>query len=164
MHFSGSGFEGTGTLQGMNDRRPGRDTRREPVNRTQALVLLFFALIWIALMVVSLLVPDLYASALRIGSSDSQAITLFLLALYLFIALLAVGVLRKWRWVFWLILVAFAFGILRPPVAVLQLAGLMDLEGPRWYAVLQAILGLLQFAIALAMVAGFRRGGVWAAF
>jgi hypothetical protein len=37
--------------------------------------------------------------------------------------MLAVGVVRRWRWTFWLILVAFLFGVLRVPVAALQLTG-----------------------------------------
>jgi hypothetical protein len=50
--------------------------------------------------------------------------SLFLAALSAFIGLLAVGVVRRWRWTFWLILVAFLFGVLRVPVAALQLRGL----------------------------------------
>ncbi len=33
-----------------------------------------------------------------------------------------------------------------------------------WYVSLQAILGLIQFVIALAMLAGYRRVGVWGEF
>jgi hypothetical protein len=35
-----------------------------------------------------------------------------------------VGVVRRWRWTFWLILVAFLFGVLRVPAAVLQFTGI----------------------------------------
>jgi hypothetical protein len=34
------------------------------------------------------------------------------------VLLLAVGVLRRWRWTFWLILVAFLAGAVRVPVAI----------------------------------------------
>ena len=37
----------------------------------------------------------------------------FLVALAVFNGLLAIGVLRGWRWTFWLILVAFLAGVLR---------------------------------------------------
>ena len=45
-----------------------------------------------------------------------------------------------------------------------QLAGIMPRQGPAWYVVLQAVVGLSQFAIALAMLAGCRKTGVWGAF
>jgi hypothetical protein len=66
--------------------------------------------------------PDVYDQALRLPPSwPGWAGIAFLLALAAFIALLAVGVLRRWRWAFWLILVAFLAGVLRVPVAILQL-------------------------------------------
>ena len=51
-----------------------------------------------------------------------------------FIGLLAFGVLRRWRWTFWLVLVAFLAGILRVPVAILQLTGVLATDVPAWYA------------------------------
>jgi hypothetical protein len=88
----------------------------------------------------------------------------FLAALAVFIGPLAIGVLRRWRWTFWLILVAFLAGVLRVPVAGLQLTGVLAADGPTWYVVFQGLLGVLQFAIGLAMLAGYRRAGVWGAF
>jgi hypothetical protein len=35
---------------------------------------------------------------------------------------------------------------------------------PTWYVLCQALLGLLQFAIGLAMLAGYRRAGEWGIF
>jgi hypothetical protein len=66
--------------------------------------------------------------------------------------------------VLWLILVAFLAGVLRVPVAGLQLTGVLATDGPTWYVAVQGLLGVLQFAIGLAMVAGYRRAGVWGAF
>jgi hypothetical protein len=48
-----------------------------------------------------------------------------------------VGVLRRWRWTFWLILVAFLAGVLRVPVAILQLAGFLHASAPTWHVVFQ---------------------------
>ena len=78
--------------------------------------------------------------------------------------LLAVGVLRRWRWTFWLILVAFGFGVLRVPLAILQLTGVLSVSTPSWYVLLQGLIGLAQFAIAFAMLVGYRRSGVWGTF
>jgi hypothetical protein len=76
---------------------------------------------------------------------------------------LCIGVLRRWRWIFWLILVAFLSGVLRVPVAILQFAGVLSASVPTWYVVFQGLIGLTQFAIGLAMLAGYRRSGVWGA-
>jgi len=56
--------------------------------------------------------------------------TAFLLALAAFIVVLSVSVLRRWRWAFWLILVAFLAGVLRVPVAILQLTGVLSASAP----------------------------------
>jgi len=79
------------------------------------------------------------------------------------IAVLVIGIVRRWRWAFWLIMVAFLFGVLRLPASALQLAGLMPATGPNWYEALQGIIGLVQFLIALAMFSGYRKAGVWGA-
>jgi len=134
------------------------------VNRTQALVLGFFLVAWVSLLVILAAAPEVYDQALRLPAAGRQVVVIaFLTALSGFIALLAVGVLRRWRWAFWLILVAFLFGVLRVPVAVLQLTGVLAANGPTWYLLFQGLLGLAQFAIGLAMVAGYRRAGAWGA-
>lgn len=135
------------------------------INRTQLLVLGFFLTAWIALVVmltVSGAVRD--TAARRLPGEDGPAIIVFVVALAFFLALLAVGVLQRWHWVFWLTLVAFAAGAARVPVAVLQLSGRMTPEGPDWYIVIQGIIGVIQVAIAIAMFAGYRRSGPWGAF
>jgi hypothetical protein len=58
-----------------------------------------------------------------------------------FILLLGVGVLLRWRWTFWLITVAFLAGVLRAPAAVLQLTGILTADAPTWYLVFQGLLG-----------------------
>ena len=78
-----------------------------------------------SLVVIRAAAPDVYDQALRFPPSWPRwAGIAFLLALAAFIALLAVGVLRRWHWTFWLILVAFLAGVLRVPVAILQLTGI----------------------------------------
>ena len=87
----------------------------------------------------------------------------FMALLLGFLTVLALGVVRRWRWLFWLLLLAFAAGVLRVPVAVLQLSGQMAPEGPDWYVVLQGALGVVQVGLAVAMFAGYRRAGPWGA-
>ena len=133
------------------------------VNRTQALVLGFFVPVWTGLVAIFAVAPDVYEQALRLPPGGGRSARLaFLVALSAFMALLGVGVVR--RWTFWLILVAFLFGVLGVPASALELWGVLPTAAPTWYVLCQAFLGLLQFAIGLAMVAGYRRVGVWGAF
>ena len=135
---------------------------RSSLNRTQGLVLGFFVFAWVALVVILMAAPEVYDQALRLPSGERRQWALaFLAALSAFLFLLGVGVVRLWRWTFWLVLVAFIVGVLRVPASVLQLTGLLPAVVPAWYALLQAFLGLVQFAIGLAMLAGYRRAGVW---
>jgi hypothetical protein len=134
------------------------------VNRTQALVLGFFVVALSSLLVVLVAAPDIYDHALRLPDGSALAEVAFLVMLTGFIGLLAVGVLRRWRWTFWLVLVAFLAGVLRVPVAILQLTGVLPADVPTWYVLFQGVIGLAQVAIGLAMLAGYRRSGVWGSF
>ena len=87
-----------------------------------------------------------------------------MVALSAFIALLGTGVIRRWRWAFWLILVAFLFGPVREVASLLALVGVLPADGTTWYVLYQVFLGLVQFVIALLMLAGRRRAGAWGAF
>jgi hypothetical protein len=138
----------------------------EPLlNRTQLLVLGSFGLTWIALVGILVFSPEVFTSTLQRASGDIVAISVaFLVALSAVIGLLIAAIVRRRRWAFWLILIAFLFGLLRVPTSGLQLTGLLQATGPTWYEVLQAVIGLVQFLIALAMVRGYRRAGVWGEF
>ena len=54
--------------------------------------------------------------------------------------------------------------MLRVPVAILQLTGVLSADVPTWYVTFQGLIGLAQLAIGLAMLAGYRRSGVLGAF
>ncbi len=131
------------------------------INRTQALVLAFLALAWVSLVVILVVAPEIYDAALPLAIEPAVTRLAFLVAISAFIFLLAVGVVRRWRWTFWLILVGFLFGVLRVPTSLLQWIGTLPAAGPAWYVAYQALLGLAQFAIGLSMLAAYRRGGVW---
>jgi hypothetical protein len=115
-----------------------------------------------SLVVIRAAAPDVYDQALNFPPSWPQwDKTAFLITLAVFIVLLGIGVLRRWRWTFWLILVAFLAGVLRVPVAILQLTDVLRASVPSWYVVFQGLIGLVQLAIGLVMLAGYRRSGVW---
>jgi hypothetical protein len=135
------------------------------INRTQALVLGFFALAWVALITILVVAPEVYDRALRqAAGSQPTAEIVFAAGLSGLIAVVCVGVVRRRRWAFWLTLIAFFAGVLRVPAAALQLAGYLAPGGPTWYVALQGVIGVVQFAIAVAMLAGYRRCGIWGAF
>ena len=136
------------------------------LNRTQGLVLGFFILAWSSLVAILLAAPEVYDQALRFPASSARPLfeLAFLGALSAFLVLLGVGVVRRWRWTFWLIVVAFLAGVLRVPASILQLSGVLSAEAPAWYVLLQAVIGVIQVAIGLMMLAGYRRSGVWVSF
>jgi hypothetical protein len=133
------------------------------VTRTQAFVLGFFLVVWVSLLVILVAAPDVYDQALSLPGGRGTELA-FLAALSGLIGLLVVGVVRRWRWTFWLILVAFLFGVLRVPVAVLQLTGFLTTHTPAWYVLYQGLLGVAQCGIGLVMVVDYRRSGAWGAF
>jgi len=133
------------------------------VTRTQAFVLGFFLVVWVSLLVILVAAPDVYDQALSLPGGRGTELA-FLAALSGLIGLLVVGVVRRWRWTFWLILVAFLFGVLHVPVAVLQLTGVLTTHTPAWYVLYQGLLGVAQCGIGLVMVVDYRRSGAWGAF
>jgi hypothetical protein len=138
------------------------------MNRTKALVLSLFATYWVIVVVLLVAARDVYdgqlAQAVRLSGDPRPAEIGVLLALTVLFAVLSIGIIRNWRWTFWLILVVFLAGVLRLPAAALQLVGTLPRQGPGWYIALQAVVGLIQFGIALAMLSGYRKVGVWGAF
>ena len=90
----------------------------------------------------------------------------FLVAISAFLVLLGVGVVRRWRWTFWLILVAFLIGgVVRVPVSIVQLEGVLAADFPGWYVLVQALIGVVEVLIGVLMLVGYRReGGIWGSF
>jgi len=135
------------------------------MNRTKASVLALFAVYWVIVVVILAAARDVYdgqlPQAVRPSGDRRPAEIGTLLVLTALFAVLSTGVIRGWRWTFWLILVVFMAGILHAPASALQLAGIVPRQGPAWYVALQAAVGLIQFVIALAMLAGYRKAGVW---
>lgn len=135
------------------------------INPTQSLVLGFFVVVYASLVVMLTLSAEVRDVVLgRVSGVGTPAIVGFLVALLGFLSVLTIGVVQRWRWAFWLILVAFAAGVIRVPVAMMQLSGRMAPEGPGWYVVVQGVIGVIQVAISAAMLAGYRRAGPWGSF
>jgi len=135
------------------------------LSRTQVMVLAFVAAAWVAVVAILAVAPDVYDQALGLPIADRRPFDVaFLAGLTIFLVIVGTGVVRRWRWMFWLILVAFLAGLVRVPVSALELAGTIPLQGPAWYAVLQGVIGAVQFVIGIAILMGYRRNGVWGNF
>jgi hypothetical protein len=87
--------------------------------------------------------------------------TLFLVALLILITVLIVGVLRHWRWLFWLLLLANSFSILEVPATILQLNGVIPNPYPTWYSLYRMGAALIQVGIAIWMIRIYYQYGVW---
>lgn len=131
------------------------------MNPIKALVLSLFAIYWVVVLLILVFARDVVDQVARLSRDQRPTEITYVLVFTALLALLSTGVVRGWRWTFWLILVVFFTGILRVPASVMQLVGYLPAQGPPWYVVLQAAVGLTQFVIALLMVAGYRKAGVW---
>jgi hypothetical protein len=134
------------------------------VNRSQALVLAFVGAAVLILLVLLVADPAIYADSLRPLPQSAWTDSVFLAVLTAFLTVLAVGVIRRWRWMFWLVVAAFCAGALRVPASALELTGALPATGPGWYEILQAVIGTVQFVIGLALIRGYRREGLWGRF
>jgi hypothetical protein len=135
------------------------------INRSQGIVLAFFGFIWIGLVIILVAAPSVYDRTLKLASGNRGIGEVgFLAAISALIALLSLGVVRHWRWTFWLILVAFLAGVLRVPASILEISGTISTRDPTWYVLFQGVLGVIQFIIGLALLAGYRQAGVWGDF
>jgi hypothetical protein len=139
--------------------------RSRPINRTQALVLVFLGAAWCVLIASFVGAPAVVEETLKLPNGGrTPAGYTFLAAVTALVGFMSLGTIWRWRWLFWLILLAFGAGVLRVPVALLQLTGVLALTAPAWYTTLQALIGTAQFLIALAMLRGYRNSGTWGSF
>jgi hypothetical protein len=110
--------------------------------------------------------PSMYTQTLLLHPSPTDRypfpVTLFLVVILVFIAVLMVGVVRHWRWVFWVLLVAFGGMILEIPATILQLTGVLPLLFPVWYSLCRMGVAMMAVAIAVWMGQIYRHHGVWA--
>ena len=129
-------------------------------------VIAFFILAAISLLVVYAADPAIYAQSLSLASSPADRypvpVTLFMVTILTMIAVLILGVLRHWRWLFWLMLVAFASSALQVPITLLLVIGALPSPYPLWYGVLRMGIGVIELTLALWMIRVYRHKGVWA--
>src|SRR5712692_5493219 len=143
------------------------DTPEQRLSRClQRTLLAFFLLAVLFLLVVYVAAPSIYANTLLLAFSPAEhspaAATLLLVGVGGGLALGMLGVLRRWRWVFWLVLVAFGAMILEVPATILQFAGVLPVLFPLWYSLCRMGISLIAVGIGMWMFHLYRRHGVWA--
>ena len=116
------------------------------INRIKAVVLVLFALYWASVVVILVVARSVFDQVARLPGNQRLAEFGAVMVLTALFTLLSAGIVRGWRWTFWLILVAFLAGILRVPIAALELAGKAASQGPVWYVVFTSVVGLFSSA------------------
>jgi hypothetical protein len=136
------------------------------LHRLERILITFFLLAVLFLIVVYIAAPSIYSNTLLLAPSPTDRyplpVTLFLVGILIFIAILIFGVVHHWRWLFWLLLIAFGFSILEIPATILQLTGLIPGSFPLWYSVARMGVALIEAGIAVWMVYIYRQYGIWA--
>jgi hypothetical protein len=126
----------------------------------------FFIIAALFLLIVYFIAPSIYTSTLLLTSSPADRYplpaTLFLVAIVAFITVLLVGVMHHWRWLFWLLLIAFGAMVLEIPATILQLTGVIPDLFPTWYSLCRVGVATIAVAIAIWMIHIYRHHGVWA--
>lgn len=139
--------------------------QKQSVQRLSAAIIAFFVLAGLSALVVYIVDPTVYAKVLMLESNTADRYpllaTLFLFALLIFITILIVGVLRHWRWLFWLLLLVNSFSILEVPATILQLNGVIPNPYPTWYSLYRMGIAVIQVGIAIWMIRILYQYGVW---
>jgi hypothetical protein len=139
--------------------------QKQSAQRLSAAMIAFFVLAGLSAFIVYIAEPTVYAKVLMLESSTVDRYplpaTLFLIALLTLITVMIVGVLRRWRWLFWLLLLANSFSILEVPATILQLNGVLPNPYPAWYSLYRMSIAVIQVGIAIWMVRILYKYGVW---
>jgi hypothetical protein len=134
--------------------------------RLEQVLIAFFVVCALFIVVVYIAVPSIITQGLMLAPSPTDRYplmaTVFMLALLAWIAIGIVGVVRHWRWLFWLLLAAFGFSVLQVPATILELMGVLPNPTPVWYSLSRMGVALVEVGIAVWMVRIYRQYGVWA--
>jgi hypothetical protein len=134
--------------------------------RLEQVLIAFFVVCALFIVVVYIATPAIITQGLMITPSPTGRYpliaTVFMLALLAWIAIVIVGVVRHWRWLFWLLLVAFGFSVLQVPATILELMGVLPNPTPVWYSLSRMSVAMVEVGIGVWMWRVYRRYGVWA--
>jgi len=141
-------------------------TQYAPARLLERALVAFIGLLLVSLLIIFTIEPSIYTTALWPGWVPTERypwpVLLFLGALTIFLCILMYGILHHWRWLFWLIIIAFAGSVIQIPVEGLQLLGVFPRLYPVWYSLFRGGVGFVELAFALWMIQTYRQQGIWA--
>lgn len=141
-------------------------TRPAPISLLEKALIMFVGLLLLSLLIIFAIEPSIYTTALWPGWVPAERypwpVLLFLSALIAFLGIFMYGVLHHWRWLFWLILIAWTSSIIQIPVEGLQLLGVFPNPYPSWYSLFRGGVGFIELGFAFWMIQTYRHRGVWA--
>lgn len=137
-----------------------------PMQRLEKSLITFCGLLILSLLIIFAAQPAIYTTTLWPGLVTTERYPLpailFLGAIVAFVSILMYGVAHHWRWLFWLILVAFTGSVIQIPVEILQLTGVLTNPYPVWYSLFRAGVGIIEIGFAVWMIQIYRQHGIWA--
>jgi len=157
-------------------------TRYEKTPWTRQLQIAVLALQAIALLFAAASLPTVYGSMLNVNAwavsdpalaADPQAMEFFrqffqvviVLSIafsLVVLAVLVVGVLKLWRWIYWYLMITYGFSVLAIPANLSYAFGNSPIKYPSWYFYVSIPLVLVEIALVVWMVIAYRRYGNWA--
>lgn len=78
------------------------------------------------------------------------------------LVVIVVGVLKLWRWVYWYLVVTYAFAVLSVPANLTYVFGGGPIRLPAWILLFTIPLLLAEIGMLIWMLIAFRRFGTWA--
>jgi hypothetical protein len=141
-------------------------THPAPVKLLEKALITFVGLLLVSLLIIFAIEPSIYITTLWPGWMPAGRypwpVLVLLGALIALLGMLMYGVLHHWRWLFWLLLTAFAGSTIQIPVDGLQLLGVLPEPYPVWYSLLRGGVGFIEVGFAFSMIQTYRHHGVWA--
>lgn len=134
------------------------------MQRLEKALILFTGLLLLSLLIIFAVEPSIYTMTLWPGGKTERyplPLLLFLGALVVFLCILMYGVIHHWRWLFWLLLIAYAGAVIQVPLECLQLVGIFPNPYPVWYSLFRAAIGMIELGFAFWMIQIYRHQGVW---
>jgi hypothetical protein len=133
--------------------------------RLQQALIAFFVFCALFIVIAYIVDSTVITDSLKLSLSTERyplVASAFVLLLLLLIGLMIVGIVRRWRWLFWLLIIDFTCSLLQIPATLLLLNGLLPETAPTWYILSRTGVGLLQVALAGWMWWIYWHYGVWA--
>jgi hypothetical protein len=164
---------------------PGGPWRYEPTEWTRRLqvillALLAFGVLFAIVVLPTVLLPLMQQSmdrslALQAANSnvDTEQLRFMRTTLYtslgigavggvVLVVIVAVGIVKLWRWVYWYLVVSFLFAVLGIPQNVANAVGSGPVSILAWWLLASIPLALAEAALGVWMIVLYRRYGTWA--